>query len=173
MMVGLQGTGKSHLGRQIAEALGAAVVQTDRVRKELFPNPSYAPWELGRVYAESYARIEVLLREGRLALFDATNLKERDRRRVYDLARKHGAALCIVATWAPEAVVRQRLRAREQRPAEGDLSDAGTFVYERAKVTAEPIAVPHIVANTTVSSRPIIELVRQRLTIPARTARGE
>ncbi len=41
MLVGAPGTGKSRLARQLGAALDAQIVESDRVRKQLFAEPRY------------------------------------------------------------------------------------------------------------------------------------
>ena len=45
IMVGAPGSGKSYLARTLSGALGAEIIQTDAVRKELYPEPAYTPAE--------------------------------------------------------------------------------------------------------------------------------
>ena len=47
IMVGAPGTGKSYLARTLSGALGAEIIQTDAVRKELYPEPAYTPADVG------------------------------------------------------------------------------------------------------------------------------
>src|SRR4051812_38861789 len=86
VMVGAPGSGKSYLAVQLAEALGARLIQTDVVRKQLFPTPKYLPSEAAAVYAHCHDRIREGLAEGARVVFDGTNLWERRRRTLYTLA---------------------------------------------------------------------------------------
>jgi hypothetical protein len=160
VMVGPPGSGKSHLVGQIAAQLGAAVVSTDAVRKELFPRPRYTPAEMGAVYAECHRRLATGLGSGRVVIFDATNLQERNRKALYQIAERAKAKLVVVSAFAPEAIVRARLAQRLAARTPGDLSDADEVVYERLRKSMEPIRVPHIVANTTVAVAPLVRRLR-------------
>src|SRR2546423_8005461 len=101
-MVGAPGSGKSYLGAILADALGAETIQTDAVRKELFPAPCYTPGEAAAVYGTCHQRIRQGLAEGRRVVFDGTNLSERRRRTLYALADEAKATLVIVSAYAPE-----------------------------------------------------------------------
>src|SRR5918992_1620527 len=72
IMVGAPGSGKSYLARTLSEALGAVLIQTDAVRKELFPDPRYTPGEASTVYAECHRRIAAALGRGACVIFDGT-----------------------------------------------------------------------------------------------------
>lgn len=166
VMVGAPGTGKSSLARRVAERFGCAVVQTDSVRKELFPTPRYTTDESERVYAEAYRRLDELLEAGGRVVFDATNLQEEPRRKLYELARIRGARLLVLVTWAPMSIVRERLDRRAANPPVGDLSDADWNIYLRLRRTFQPVTVPHIVVNTTVDLEPALRLVGRALSSP-------
>jgi predicted kinase len=160
-MVGAPGSGKSYLGAILADALGAETLQTDAVRKELFPTPRYTPGEAAAVYRACHQRIRAGLAAGRCIVFDGTNLAERRRRTLYGLADETTATLVIVSAYAPESVIRERLNQRMIARTPGDVSDADWAVYLRMRHDAEPIGRPHIIANTTVGSGPVVRMVRR------------
>lgn len=163
VMVGLPGAGKSFLARQIAAEIGAELIQTDAVRREMFPHPRYVPREMAAVYQTCHRRIAAALAQKHRVVFDATNLHERGRALLYRLADQHGASLFVMAAYAPEPVIYARLRSREASRDPGELSDADVTVYRRMRPRAEPVRRPHIVANTTVSPSPVLRLLRREL----------
>jgi len=163
VLVGPPGTGKSHLARQIVAVLDARLIQTDAVRKQLFPDPRYTAPEMRSVYAACRCRISAALAAAELVIFDATNLRERSRASLYRLADRHRAGLIVLVAYAPPKVIRQRLARRHRKPDPADLSDADWDVYERMAKTAEPVARPHIVANTCVSPAPLLRLLKRLL----------
>jgi predicted kinase len=163
VMVGLPGAGKSFLARQIADEIGAELIQTDAVRREMFRHPRYAPREMAAVYQTCHRRIAAALARKHRVVFDATNLHERGRALLYRLADQHHASLFVVVAYAPEPVIYARLRSREASRDPGDLSDADVTVYRRMRDRAEPVRGPHIVANTTVSPSPVLRVLRSQL----------
>jgi predicted kinase len=163
VMVGVPGAGKSVLAREVAAAVDADLIQTDAVRKGLFPRPRYTPKETRTVYAVSHRRLAAALRAGRRVIFDATNLQERTRTILYRIAERHAARLLVLVAYAPEPVIRARLARRGQRLDPHDLSDADWTIYLGMRRTAEPVGRPHVVANTCVSPGPVLRLLRRML----------
>src|SRR5438270_909191 len=164
MLVGAPGTGKSRLARRLGAALGAQVVETDRVRKQLFAEPRYTGGEHAAVYGWCHTVLRSALVVGRRVIFDATNLEERVRRKVYDIAAQCDARLTILWVTCPPGVVQERmLRRRERRDEEDDLSDADWLVYVDMRRRAEPIRRPHLVANTATDYETLLRHVMQRL----------
>jgi predicted kinase len=148
MLVGLPGTGKSRLARRLGAELDAQVVESDRVRKQLFAEPRYTGGEHAAVYGWCHTVLRSALVVGRSVIFDATNLDERVRRRVYDIAERCDARLAIVWATCPIAVVQERMLRRQERRDADDLSDADWLVYLDLRRKVEPIRRPHLVINT-------------------------
>lgn len=163
ILVGAPGSGKSYLGRLIAADLGAEHIQTDVVRKELFPRPRYTPGEAEAVYAVCRRRARMALERGVRVVFDGTNLRERRRASLYRLAEQAGARLVVVVAYAPEAVIRERLARRAAARDPAEASDADWSVYLKLRDEAEPVGVPHVVANTEAGAGPVLRVVRRLL----------
>lgn len=159
LMVGVPGTGKSTLARRLARALPAELVQSDRVRRSLFAEPKYTGAEASAVYGWCHAVLRSLLGTGRSAVFDATNLDERHRRRVYDLADACGAALIVVWTACSPSTVQQRMLRRRFDRDEEDLSEAHWGTYLELRPRAEPISRPHLVVNTRTDTAALVARV--------------
>src|SRR5438270_6552007 len=161
-MVGTPGSGKSYLGRTLSEALSAELIQTDAVRKELFPDPRYTPGEASTVYALCHRRIAETLAAGKRVVFDGTNLRERRRRTLYQLGERAGAMVIVVVAYASEAVIRARLRHRAEGRDPDDQSDADWRVYLRMRRDTEPVPHPHVMANTAAGPGPIVRLLARQ-----------
>jgi predicted kinase len=163
MLAGPPGTGKSRLARRLGSALQAQVVETDRVRKQLFAEPRYTGSEHAAVYGWCHTVLRSALLVGRPVIFDATNLEERVRRRVYDIAAECGARLVIVWVTCPPGVVQERMLRRQQRLDADDASDADWPVYLDLRRKAEPIRRPHVAVNTAADFETLFQRLVARL----------
>ena len=148
MLAGLPGAGKSEFARRVNARRRFLTLESDRLRKSLFPRPEYTGAENRRLFDACHRVMGEFLGQGYPVLFDATNIRERDRAPVYDIARRYDAPLAVVVVTAPRAVVRQRLRRREAGQGAGGWSDAGWAVYCRMAPGWEPVTGPYILADT-------------------------
>jgi len=157
MLTGLPGTGKSNLARQLAEVLPFAIVESDQVRKILFPQCEYTGEESQWVHRTCHALMDKLLMKGVRVIYDATNLHERHRELVYRLADAREVKLIVVKVVSPEAVASQRLRNRQgDVKDDDDVSDADVKVYRRMSRSVDPIRRNHVVVDTSRDLRPAI-----------------
>jgi predicted kinase len=160
---GLPGTGKSYFCRRLAEMIPLVIVESDRLRRLLFPYPRYSAQESFRLFQACYRLVEELLRSGITVALDATNLEERHRERLYHIADQMGAALVIVWTDAPLEVVSQRLEGRKSMMDPGDQSEADLTVYHRMRPTVERIRRSHLVVDTSKDIGAALDKVVRRL----------
>lgn len=159
---GLPGTGKSYFCRRLVEKLPAVLLESDALRKALFPAPSYSAAESASLFRSVHALIERLLAKGISVVLDATNLSERNREYLYNIADKAGARLILVQVSAPPRLVRERLEKRQE--AASEKSDADWQVYEKMKASVEKIQRKHYVVDTSKDISPAVErIVREAL----------
>jgi predicted kinase len=156
---GLPGTGKSYLSRRLAERLSYPVLESDALRKQLFPAPTYSAVESGILFRAIHRLIEELLDKEISLILDATNLTERYRERLYNIADRYKARLIIARTEAPPEVVRERLKDRAEKSRNGEKSDADWKVYLKLSATAEKIRRRHLKVDTTKDITPIAEKI--------------
>jgi predicted kinase len=152
MLCGLPGTGKSRLARRLAVQLPAVVVESDRVRQEIFARPAYTADESRQVHRICHVLMGWYLCHYYHVVYDATNLYEYHRRLAYSLAARNGARLVVAEIIAREDVVRDRLSPRRRKKpvtsVATDYSDADWEVYLRMRRQAEPIQHEHINIDT-------------------------
>ena len=161
---GLPGSGKSYFSRRLARRAPLAVVESDAMRCALFAAPTHGAAESQRLFRACHALIDGLLRRGVPVLFDATNLTEHFRERLYNIAHRTGAKLVIVRVEAPEAVIERRLARREAGNGDPhDVSTAGIDVYRRMAPRAEPIRRNHYAVDTSRDIAPVIEKIAREL----------
>ena len=145
---GLPGTGKSYLCHRLAERIPLVILESDALRRLLFPSPTYTPEESSRLFRACHFLIEELLRKGTPLVLDATNLEERHREHLYHIAEQVGAKLVLVWVKAPPQVVRQRLEERGRKVIKENSSAADWGVYQRMKAKAERIRRNYITVDT-------------------------
>jgi predicted kinase len=72
--------------------------------------------------------------------------------------------LILVWVYAPDAVIRRRLAARQTGSrAAYDVSDADVAIYEMMRERVEPIRVPHWRINTARSYERIVDALARRI----------
>ncbi|HET8603301.1 MAG TPA: AAA family ATPase [Marmoricola sp.] len=139
---GLPGTGKTTLARALADRLGAVVLSSDRIRKELArldPQRSaaaaygagiYTEEHTGQCYAELLRQARSLLELGESVVLDASWSAAEHRQTARALARETFSDLAEVRCVAAPELVQQRLALRRaQRHLAGNhLSDADAAV---------------------------------------------
>ena len=154
---GLPGTGKSHFCNRLAERLPFLILETDALRKTLFPSPSYSQQESSRLFRAVHLLIEQLLKRGVPTILDATSLSERYREPLYSIADRLGAKLVLVRVEAPPEVVQERLKIR--RAGGDNKSDADWEVYRRMKPTVEKIRRQHFAVDTSRDITPVLDKI--------------
>ena len=162
MVSGLPGSGKSYFCRRLQERLPFPIVESDALRRALFPSPDYSIRESNRLFHACHLLIEGLLREGIPLIFDATNLVERHREQLYRIADRVGARLLIVRVEAPAELVRQRLEDRFRGADPLDQSEANWRVYQQMRASVQKIRRNHFAVDTSRDITPVIDkIVRQ------------
>ncbi len=154
---GLPGTGKSYFCAKLAERLPSLILESDALRKVLFPSPSYSQQESAHLFRTVHLLIERLLKKGVSIILDATNLSERYREHLYSIADRLNVRLILVRVEAPPELVRERLKARQDKPEA--KSDADWAVYQRMKLTADKINRNHYVVDTSRDITPVLDKI--------------
>lgn len=136
--VGVSGSGKSTLAAALSAALGAEVVRTDAVRRDLaggsqpdaqFEQGAYSPEMTARTYAAVFNRARVLIQSGVSVVLDGSFLDFAHRQAARDMAASVGVpALFLVATIRPDAA---RARIARRRLEASDISDARPELVDR------------------------------------------
>ena len=123
----MPGSGKSYLARAIAARYAAIILDSDALRRVIYPEPEHSEREHRRLFPAIHVLIDRLLARGIPVIIDATNLKEANRRPYYKIAEKHGARVVLVQVTAPRRVIRERLRLR------GAAGDPSTALPQRSR----------------------------------------
>jgi len=156
---GLPGTGKSHLCRKLAERLPSLVLESDALRKSLFPSPTYSQEESSHLFRTIHHLIEGFLKKGITIILDATNLAERHRERLYNIAERLNTKLILLRTEAPPEVVQERLKVRSKVKDKEGNSDADWTVYQKMKPTVQKIQRNHYTVDTSRDITPFLDKI--------------
>ena len=148
LTIGLMGVGKTTLARALATALGAELLRSDVIRKELagltatrssmdaFDTGLYAPEMNRRTYAELRQRAERRLRQGKTVIVDASFARSNDRQLFCALAAELALPVRLLHVHCDQATVLARLA---QRRADGqDASDGRAELVEAQAANFEP-----------------------------------
>jgi predicted kinase len=163
VVTGIVGTGKSSAAEVVADVVGgAAVITSDRVRKQLagatgedhlpapFSRGLYREPHTRRVYAALLERADAVVASGRLAVLDATFAQPEQRAAAADFARTRQLPLLIVETRCQADTARRRLAARQVTGT--DPSDAGPELYRELARRFTPVSASpdwvHVVVDT-------------------------
>ena len=160
---GLPGTGKSYFCRKLAERLPFLVLESDTLRKSLFSSPIYSASESSHLFRTIHYLIEGLLRKGISLILDATNLSERHRERLYNIAEHLNARLILVRVEAPPDLVQERLKARSGREEIECKSDADWAVYQKMRPTVQKICRNHYAVDTSRDITPVLNKIAREV----------
>lgn len=162
LVSGLPGTGKSFISRRLAEKLPATVIESDAMRKILFPKPNYSSGESTHLFSTVHMLLGSLISKGISVILDATNLSEHSREYLYNIGEQQGAKLIVVQVEAPNDVVKKRIQGRRYDTA--NKSDADWVVYQKLKPSAEKIRRKHYVVDTSKDVEPVLgKIIREAL----------
>ena len=156
---GLPGTGKTHFSKKLAERLPFLILESDGLRKLLFPAPAYTALESSRLFQAIHQLIKELLNKGIPIILDATNLSEQHRERLYNIAEQLNAKLILVSVEAPPAVVRERLKSRTSQRNPDDNSDADWSIYQMMEAKSQRINRRHYTIDTSRDITPSLDKI--------------
>jgi aminoglycoside phosphotransferase family enzyme/predicted kinase len=161
-MHGLSGSGKSTVSQGLVESLSAIRLRSDVERKRLHGLESGARSGSllgGGLYTSSadrmtYAHLGGLARKviaaGYPVVVDAAFLRGTWRTMFRELARDLGVPFVLVACAAPEAVLRERIVARDRQGT--DASEAGLAVLDHQLASLEPLSAGELETAVIVDS---------------------
>jgi predicted kinase len=96
LFYGYPGAGKTYFARQFCDNVQAAHLQSDRIRGELFEPPRYDKRENDIVAQLMDYMTEEFLSAGLSVAYDVNAARVKQRRMLYDMARKYGAQPLLI-----------------------------------------------------------------------------
>jgi predicted kinase len=158
IICGLPGSGKTTLANRLAPIINAAVLSSDKIRKELVPKPTYRWQERRLVYDVLTLLARYLHKAGVNCLLDATFNTENSRKELRCKLALTSNQFCIVECVCSEDVVISRLKKREN-----NHSDADITVYRKMKGIYEPVQTEHITVDTSNPSTLDVKRIADRI----------
>jgi len=118
LLYGFPGSGKTFFARQICEQLAATHVQSDRIRAELFQNPTYNKEENHVVTSLMNYMTGEFLNAGVSVVYDVNALRTSQRRALRNMALKAGAETILVWQQIDPESAYARTAKRDRRKAD-------------------------------------------------------
>jgi aminoglycoside phosphotransferase family enzyme/predicted kinase len=149
LMAGLTGTGKSVRANSIAPRIGAEIIRTDVLRKEMlhmapterhtevFGTGIYRQEVTRKTYDRALELASEKLTEGKSVIIDASYKSRRDRQKALAAAERVKADFFIIECICPENIIKERLDLRMSD--EGEASDGRWEIYRAQKETFDRI----------------------------------
>lgn len=141
MLYGFPGSGKTHFAAELSKAMGAAHIQGDRLRSQLFSDPKYTKQEDEIVVNLMEYMTEEFLSAGVNVIFDADATRLVRRRALRDIARKVKGQSLIVWVQIDQDGALARLAARDRR--RSDDKYARAYTTESFKLAVGAMQKPH------------------------------
>jgi predicted kinase len=147
LVCGLPGVGKTSISKQLAKLTKWVVLSTDKIRKELIPNPIYSAEEKRWIYDVLALIAKYLYQSGTSCILDGTFNTNYSREEIKKKLSLTSQQICIVECICPEDIVIARIKNRKN-----DYSDADASIYRSMKAIYQPIEEEHIIIDTSQQS---------------------
>jgi predicted kinase len=118
LLYGFPGSGKTFFARQLCEQLAATHVQSDRIRAELFENPTYNKDENHVVLSLMNYMAGEFLNAGVSVVYDVNAMRATQRRAFRNMAAKAGAETVLVWFQIDPETALTRASKRDRRKAD-------------------------------------------------------
>ena len=139
--------GKTSVSKELAKLTRWTILSTDKIRKELFPNPIYSTEEKRLIYDVLMLIAKYLHCSGTNCILDATFNTKYSREEIKKKLNLSSQQIYIVECICPEDIVVARIKNRKS-----DYSDANIYIYRSMKANYQPIQEEHIVVDTSKES---------------------
>lgn len=137
-IMGLPGSGKTHLAKLIADRFTCQHVSSDQVRRDLGLKGHYAIQDKLKVYEAMKQSTKRLLAEGEKVVVDSTFSSQVLRDQFFQLSKEWTNKIYWILTTASDEVIKKRV-AKKRKDSEADYS-----VYLRLKNQFDPINVNYL-----------------------------
>lgn len=148
---GPSGVGKSTLAKHLADSLGADLLQTDDIRRQLQGNQQTETSEYGtglysrenrrKVYERMFDHAARLAAQGVSVVLDGAFLTAELQNRAFEIGCSQNAQTLFVNCWCPPEVAAARIGERRRR---GETLSDGTAVIHQQQLQEEATPPPHV-----------------------------
>ncbi len=152
LVLGLPGSGKSYFAGRLAQKINAEYLNSDQIRKEMFPGRTYSDSEKAKVYEALLQKMTEVTNLGKDVVLDATFYKNKIREPFITNSK---GKIAFIEVWADENIIQERLK--KPRP----YSEANLKVYQLLRQQWEPLQEPHLSLQST--NRNIDTMLRKAL----------
>ena len=142
VVFGLPGSGKSYFAARLAIEIKADYVNSDRLRKEMFPVRTYSEQEKAAVYNVMLAKMRRAVKQNKNVVLDAT-FHNNETREPFTQAGKKKDRICFIEITAGEDLISRRLQ-KERAYSEADFE-----VYKLIRRQWESLKEPHLLLEST------------------------
>ena len=143
ILSGLPGVGKTTIAKNLAPLIDAILLSSDKIRKELIPQPTYERYERELIYQVMILLAKYLHEAGKNCILDATFNKEEFRNQVKKKTHCSNDQFFIVECFCSENIAISRIKHRK-----GGYSDADVSTYLKMKKIYEPVKAEHLRIDT-------------------------
>ena len=108
MMLGYPGAGKTTVSTYLQKLTGAEHLNSDKLRLQLFPKPTFSQAEHDRLYEELNTQTAELLTAGKDVIYDANLNRRIHRQEKYDLCQQVGAKPVLIWVQTAKPLAKER-----------------------------------------------------------------
>jgi predicted kinase len=142
VVFGLPFSGKSTFARELADAIGGRVINSDIIRDDFLLRGNYGNKAKDKVYAEMLKIAANLIENGGSVVLDGTYYKESLRRKVANKARELHLIAHFIEVKADQEVIWDRIRSKRKEP------DADYDVFLNIRAQFEPMCSYHLIVHS-------------------------
>lgn len=128
--MGYPGSGKTYFSRQFADQYKLPRISEDRIRYELFQNPTYSKDEAELIARIQLNQLEEIMKTGSTVIFEGSSASKSQRKRITEFASRSGYRNLVVWLQTDIATSSQRAAHRDKRNPDSKYSssiDIATF----------------------------------------------